>query len=853
VDIQGNEGRIWVSGSTARATAKMTAVADSELQTAFRFSDRSATSYLRVGLRSSGATGANAMPDGYRVEIRSDSTTGKVLKEIGGAVTTLGTFTYPADTNSQRLRFRVQGSDLKVKLWATSEAEPAAWTWQGTDTSITAPGVVQLVHSHTNGTRAVYLDDLTIKDLATPTLRYEYHPDGNLWRYHDGAGEATTYGYDPLGRQTTVTDPLNRTTTFGYDPAGRLIHKQDHGGDCAASPRAGCSTMSYDDAGQLTAIDYSDPATPDVTNIIYDDLGRRTAMTDGTGTSTWSWDSLGRLTTATDGASQIVSHGYDRRSNRTSITYPGSTGTVTRTFDDAGRLSKVTDWAGRETLFGYDRNGFLTTQTYPNGTTATATPDAAGRPTGINHAGTTTPSTPFAAFSYGRDNLGQISSVSTTGIPADNHTYGYTPLNQIKTDNSGTYTYHKADNLARFPSGANLAHDPGNQITSITANAETTTFAYDNRGNRTSITPPTGAATSLTYDQANRLTGHDTADATYTYNGNGLRTAKTIGGTGGTTTAYTWDTAANVPLLLTEGTTNYTYGPGGFPLAQITSTGTVTYYHYDQLGSTRALTNAAGTVTATYTYDPYGSLAGSTGTATNPFRYAGQYTDPETGYQYLRARYYDPSTGVFLTRDPLETQTREAYGYAGGNPLNRTDPTGQNWFSDRASDLGGAIAGAADGAWDTAWEAGSDLSVDGVVGAVNTVSSYVSAGAGLCTAAGAASIIGAPVAGVCGTVGAVASVTNGVTGAYMTATGEKSIASFAVDLALGGAASRARAGAKASSAFAQKHARVGGVLGFFGVPTGKEILGELGWALGWGTSVTADSLSIFHSAVGLVC
>ena len=64
---------------------------------------------------------------------------------------------------------------------------------------------------------------------------------------------------------------------------------------------------------------------------------------------------------------------------------------------------------------------------------------------------------------------------------------------------------------------------------------------------------------------------------------------------------------------------------------------------------------------------------------------AGQYADAETGFQYLRARYYDPATGQFLTRDPIEAQTREPYGYVGGNPLNGTDPTGLNMFSDAIS------------------------------------------------------------------------------------------------------------------------------------------------------------------------
>jgi RHS repeat-associated protein len=57
-------------------------------------------------------------------------------------------------------------------------------------------------------------------------------------------------------------------------------------------------------------------------------------------------------------------------------------------------------------------------------------------------------------------------------------------------------------------------------------------------------------------------------------------------------------------------------------------------------------------------------------------QYAGQYTDAESGLQYERARYYDPTTGQFLSRDPMGAITRESYGYVHGNPLNLVDPTG---------------------------------------------------------------------------------------------------------------------------------------------------------------------------------
>ena len=59
----------------------------------------------------------------------------------------------------------------------------------------------------------------------------------------------------------------------------------------------------------------------------------------------------------------------------------------------------------------------------------------------------------------------------------------------------------------------------------------------------------------------------------------------------------------------------------------------------------------------TYHYDPYGNVTGSTGTTYNRFGYAGEYTDGKSGLVYLRARYYDPSTEEFLSRDPLVETT----------------------------------------------------------------------------------------------------------------------------------------------------------------------------------------------------
>ena len=121
----------------------------------------------------------------------------------------------------------------------------------------------------------------------------------------------------------------------------------------------------------------------------------------------------------------------------------------------------------------------------------------------------------------------------------------------------------------------------------------------------------------------------------------------------------------------------YVYGPSGTPFEQVNlSTGTVRYLLSDALGSVRGVINSTGSLTATTTYDAWGGSEATGGLAPyTPFGYGGYYTDP-TGLAYLRARYYDPATGQFLSRDPLEALTGRPYSYAGNDPVNETDPSG---------------------------------------------------------------------------------------------------------------------------------------------------------------------------------
>jgi RHS repeat-associated protein len=270
--------------------------------------------------------------------------------------------------------------------------------------------------------------------------------------------------------------------------------------------------------------------------------------------------------------------------------------------------------------------------------------------------------------------------VTETGVPVPGtDTVGYTQLNQLASVNSGNYTYDAADDVTGLvvPAQVTLQYDAANELTKLTAGTMVTKFSYDSRGDRLRRMPPSGPALTYVYDQTNRLVGFGSAD-TYAYAGDGLRMGKTVKGKA---EAFTWDRSGPLPLLLRNDTVSYIYDPLGSPLEQVSSTGMAFFYLHDQLGSTRLVSNSSGAVQLAYTYDAYGNLLGKTGTLANPFGYAGQFTDSESELLYLRARYYDPTTAQFISRDPLVESTGEAYVYVGDNPLNGIDPTGLSWLS----------------------------------------------------------------------------------------------------------------------------------------------------------------------------
>ncbi len=155
------------------------------------------------------------------------------------------------------------------------------------------------------------------------------------------------------------------------------------------------------------------------------------------------------------------------------------------------------------------------------------------------------------------------------------------------------------------------------------------------------------------------------------------------------TTRFVWD-ARNV-LLETDGDGDavvlYTNGLGAYgPLVAQRRGGASIFHHFDALGSTTELTSAAAAVTDTYRYYAFGETRASTGTTTNPFGFVGRlgyYTEPTLDLQYLRARWYQPATGRFTSRDPLGRGA--AYAYVSNDAPGSVDPSGMQQGAARCS------------------------------------------------------------------------------------------------------------------------------------------------------------------------
>ena len=494
---------------------------------------------------------------------------------------------------------------------------------------------------------------------CTMQVTTAYDAAGQVTSITNARGKVTSYTYDALGNQLTETDPLGRVTTNVYDLAGRLTSTTD--------PRSIQVTYAYDNANRLTTTTFPGGT---VTNT-YDNAGRRTQMVDATGATAWAYDAAGRTTSVTS-PQGIVSYTYNAAGQRATMTQPGSR-TVSYSYDTAGRLASLTDWGARTTTFGYNADSQRTTVTRPGALVTTNSYNAAGWLTGVEHKKN---ATVLQTFTYTYDAAGnrtsQVGPNGTESYTLD--ALGRLTSATIPSQGTTTYSYDANGNRLTKVNGAtttNYTYDDADQLTLEGA----TSYTYDNAGNMTAR-----GTSTYTYDWRGRMTSSTTGGTTttYTYDGNDVRVKKQ---TGAATTTYLWDRESGLPLLIDDGTNGYVHQGTGNPLTQTTlAGGTPKWLLTDALGSVRGAADAAGALTGSANYDSFGAPYGtdSTGSALG---YTGEQRDSETGFEFLRARYYNPASGRFTARDSLfpageGTQGFNRYVYAGNNPTTWTDPTG---------------------------------------------------------------------------------------------------------------------------------------------------------------------------------
>jgi RHS repeat-associated protein len=386
----------------------------------------------------------------------------------------------------------------------------------------------------------------------------------------------------------------------------------------------------------------------------YDALGRRTGLTDGTGTTSVTHDALGRITGITAPDTGSIGYAYNGRGQRTGLTYPDGT-TVTYTYHADGQMHQVLQGGTPLATYAYDSAGRRDTLTRANGAVTAFAYDNADRLTDLQ---TTVGVTTTSRFQYSLDRMGQRTAVTetlTTQTRTITSTYDGLQRLTGAAETPGTtyeYRYDLAGNRTEVRENdalvADLRYNDANQVIG---------WSYDAAGNLLS-----DGTSTRSYNALNRLVVHDSAS--YAYNGDGVLVSD------GTTT-YAQDLAAPLSQVLSDGTATYLYGHD-----RLRAQGGP-WYVGDALGSVRQTLDDAGGVLGSVQYDPWGVPTAGT---PQPFGFTGELHS--AGQVYLRARWYAPGQGRFVSEDPFVgfpemPYSLHAYQYAYSNPVRWTDPSGE--------------------------------------------------------------------------------------------------------------------------------------------------------------------------------
>lgn len=494
----------------------------------------------------------------------------------------------------------------------------------------------------------------------------------------DGCPSAM-YAYDNLDRLQSVTgaiDYLGRVavTSYQYDAASNLTQRTD--------ARNLVTKYFPDDMNRLDLIEHWNGMTlVDSVDYAYNAVSFRTQMVDPTGTTSYTPDALDRVLSVTFPGPKIIIYTYDDAPSGSAADYPGRRTKITYpdgkyvdyTYRADGLLNTVSDWLGKQTVYTYDYAGRLTETRLPNTTCTMYGYDAANRLTSVVNRRMVDPlicaptDTTISSYTYTLDSVGNRTQMTDL---AGTHGYQYDALRRLTQatypgQQTDTYQYDANGNRA-FKNATSYTYDAADQMTATGG----VNYGYDPSGNQTSRGTDT-----FSYDYENRLTQAVIGGATSSsvYNGDGLRMSHTASGN---TTNYTWDVVAELPLVLQDGANTYVYG---LDLISATdSGGAQTYFLYDGLGSTTGLTDGSGNNPVSYSYDVFGAIRSQTGTSVNYWLFTGEQRDSSEALYYLRARYYDPTIGRFLSQDPIAVQSGipDRYSYVANNPVNQTDPSG---------------------------------------------------------------------------------------------------------------------------------------------------------------------------------
>lgn len=506
------------------------------------------------------------------------------------------------------------------------------------------------------------LDQISGGSESYSTTKYTYDRFGNPLTMTDALGKTETNTYDLTGNVLTKTDRNGSASSYIYDVRGRLLNRST----VPISGKALNTTYTYALNGKTLSV--SDGTT--TTGFVYDAWGRLIRETTGTTVKTYSYNSGGLRTSfalTQDGTSRLSnSYTYDALGRLTNVI--GSGATASYTYDANGNQSKVTYGNGVEEVFTYNKANLVTQVRNSKGSAVLSqydyTYDLAGQQLSkSDHTGKVT--------NYTYDDLGQLLSESqvknSIALSQLGYQYDASFNRSSKTENSSSLDYQ---------------YDLNNRLTS-TNGGEVNSFTYADNGtllswNRTELILPDSTvlpavSCDYSYDAENKLTSvTGTNSTTYAYAPNGLRTGKTVDGI---TTSYVWDGSQ---LVYESTDTAYIRG---LTLIASNSVGELRYYLYNAHGDVVQLTDSQGNVVKEYDYDAFGREVNPDNNDANPFRYCGEYFDQETGFYYLRARYYSPVLGRFTqedtyTGDPVDSLSLNLYIYCGNSPILFCDSTG---------------------------------------------------------------------------------------------------------------------------------------------------------------------------------